>query len=81
MESVPGRSRCTYSSTGNRSLFDLPYRAPVHRRLGEIHGRSGNLSAAAEHYRRFVDLWERADSSLQPQVAMVRTRIASLARN
>jgi tetratricopeptide (TPR) repeat protein/tRNA A-37 threonylcarbamoyl transferase component Bud32 len=48
-------------------------------RLGELYEAKGNKTKAGEYYRRFVDLWSRAEPDLQPKVAEVRRRIARLA--
>lgn len=58
-----------YAASGNRSLYDLPYRAPVQLRLAGLLEREGDRRAAAAAYRRFVALWEGADPELQPLVA------------
>jgi tetratricopeptide (TPR) repeat protein len=57
---------------------DSRRRAEVHRRLGELYEAKGAKREAAEQYRRFVDLWARADANLQPQVAEVRQRLEQL---
>ena len=66
-----------YTATGSRSLYDLPYRAPIQLRLGALHDRAGDRPRAAEAYARFFALWRRADAELQPQVASARARITA----
>ena len=50
------------------------------RRLGELYAAKGDRTHAVEHYTAFADLWKNADSALQPQVAEVRKKLASLGR-
>ena len=52
--------------------------ARVLRRLGELHDSLGNREKARDNYSRFVDLWEKADPELQPQVKAVRRRLVEL---
>jgi tetratricopeptide (TPR) repeat protein len=57
---------------------DSRWRAQVYRRLGELYEAKGAKGDATEQYRRFVDLWARADPDLQPKVAEVRQRLEQL---
>ncbi len=57
---------------------DSRWRAEVHRRLGELYEAKGAKREAAEQYRKFVDLWARADADLRPQVAEARQRLEQL---
>jgi tetratricopeptide (TPR) repeat protein len=57
---------------------DSRFRADVHRRLGELYEAKGAKREAAEQYRRFVDLWAKADPLLQPKVNEVRARLGRL---
>ena len=50
----------------------------MYRRLGELYEAKGAKGKATEQYRRFVDLWARADPELQRQVADVRQRLEQL---
>ena len=59
-------------------MEDPLWRARVHRRLGELYEARGATRQAMEHYGRFVELWDHADPSLQPQVAEVRSRLGRL---
>lgn len=67
-----------YAASGNRSLFDLPYRAPVRRRMGDLLAGLGDAAGSAESYREFVALWQGADAELRPQVTAIRSRLATL---
>ena len=49
-----------------------------HLRLGALYEAQGNLTKAADHYARFVELWENADAELQPMVQEARRRLAAL---
>jgi tetratricopeptide (TPR) repeat protein len=48
-------------------------------RLGQLYEARGDRVKAVEHYRRFVQLWAKADPELQPRVAEARARIRRLA--
>ena len=61
-----------------RLNLDTRYAARILQRLGELHEAKGNRTKAIEYYGRFVELWRNADPELQPRVAAVRRRIASL---
>ena len=63
----------------NRHNFDAAQKAVRFRRMGELYERQGNVTKAAEYYRKFVELWEHAEPALQPQVAEVRRRLTRLA--
>ena len=56
-------------------LGSVVYKSSRHLRLGEICERLGDTEKAAEHYRRFLALWENCDSRLQPRVAEIRQRL------
>jgi tetratricopeptide (TPR) repeat protein len=70
----------TYFATPyyGRHNMDAAQKAIRLRRLGELHEQQGNIPRAAEYYREFVSLWERADPSVQPQVAEVRRRLSRM---
>ena len=40
---------------------------------------SAHAEKAADHYRKFIDLWKNADAELQPRVVEARRRLAKLA--
>jgi DNA-binding SARP family transcriptional activator/Flp pilus assembly protein TadD len=65
-------------SMAERAAYELVYLAPSHLRQAEIYERRGNRSKAAEHYRRFIELWREADPELQPVVAGARKRLGEL---
>jgi DNA-binding SARP family transcriptional activator len=67
-----------YATLGEVSPFDLPYLAPAHQRQGEILEALGRRDEAVLHYSRMVELWQQADSNLQPVVEQVRQRIGRL---
>ena len=54
------------------------FRAPSHKRLGELYEARNDRQRALTHYRAFVELWKNADPVLQPAVSDVRRRIARL---
>ncbi len=49
------------------------------KRLGELYETTGNVEKAAQRYREFLALWDKADPKLQPKVADVRYRLSRLA--
>jgi tetratricopeptide (TPR) repeat protein len=65
-----------YRSLAQSSIYDLIYLAPSHLRRGEIRDEMGDPDQAAEHYRRFIELWKGCDPELQPMVAEARARLA-----
>jgi hypothetical protein len=46
--------------------------------MGQLYEERDDIDRAVEYYNNFVDLWDEADESLQPQVQDVRNRIARL---
>ncbi len=50
-----------------------------HRRRGEILERLGRTDEALEHYRRFLDLWQKCEPELRPQRNDVKARVEALA--
>lgn len=52
--------------------------APALKRLGELHEQRGQKEQAVGYYVRFLDVYDRADDELQPQVQFVRQRLARL---
>jgi tetratricopeptide (TPR) repeat protein len=61
-------------------IVDGLWRARVHRSLGGLYESRGDVQRAGEQYEQFLDLWQRADPELQPQVREVRARLAGLKR-
>jgi len=73
-------ARRAYEATGNRSLHDLPYRAPIQLRLAGLLERRGDHAAASERYRRFLALSSRADDpERRAQADSARRSLADLA--
>ena len=54
------------------------YHGPVHVQLGNAFERLGHPDSAALHYRRFLELWSRADSAAAPVLGEVRRRLARI---
>ncbi len=52
--------------------------APALKRLGELHEERGQKALAVGYYVRFLDMYDRADQELQPQVESVRRALARL---
>ena len=50
----------------------------THERLGQLYEAKGQTDKAAEHYRKFIELWKNADAELQPRVAAARERLKKL---
>jgi tetratricopeptide (TPR) repeat protein len=67
-----------YGSIAERAAYELVYLAPGHQREADIYARRGQRNLAAQHYRRFIELWSAADPELQPAVAEARERLAEL---
>jgi serine/threonine-protein kinase len=69
-----------YLSTNNfaRAFQDQIFLAGTYKRLGELYDTKGNVEKARLYYTQFVDLWKNADPELQPKVAQVRQRLATL---
>lgn len=55
-----------------------PQFALAHRLYGRVSEAGADTAAAIKHYERFVELWDDAGGSLQPQVAEVRDRLRLL---
>jgi tetratricopeptide (TPR) repeat protein/tRNA A-37 threonylcarbamoyl transferase component Bud32 len=52
--------------------------AGSHERLGQLYDAKGQNDKAAEHYRKFIELWKNADPELQPRVAAAKDRLRTL---
>jgi len=50
----------------------------THERLAELYHARGDAENARRHLARFVELWEGADSVLQPRVERARERLSAL---
>jgi hypothetical protein len=62
-----------------RQGMDASTKPLMLKRLGELYEGKGNVVKAAEYYREFIELWERAEPRLQPKVSEARRRLARLA--
>jgi DNA-binding SARP family transcriptional activator/TolB-like protein len=67
-----------YAASGETPLDQLGYLAPAHLRQAEVYEKLGEKQKAAEHYRRFVELWEGCDPELRPMVEEARRKVAAL---
>jgi tetratricopeptide (TPR) repeat protein len=68
-----------YTNGPERNLgTDQNWLAASHRRLGELYEARGDEAKAAEHYRKFIALWEKADPELQPLVVGARKKLITL---
>ena len=67
-----------FGSIAERAAYELVYLAPAHRHQAEIYERRGQRELAAQHYRRFIDLWSGADAELQPRVKEARERLEKM---
>jgi tetratricopeptide (TPR) repeat protein len=54
------------------------HRPVLHRRLGELYARRGDVAGAERHLNAFVMMWRNADAQLQPQVEAARHQIMML---
>ena len=57
---------------------ELYYRAPAHLLRAEIQQRLGNKEEAAEHYSRFLALWQACDQPLRPVVEGARAQLVRM---
>jgi hypothetical protein len=56
-----------------------PFLQPMfNERLAQLYEAKGNRVKAAEHYRKFIELWKNADPELQPRVQDARERLRRL---
>ncbi len=60
-------------SVGQAAVGEVPLRAPVHLEMARIHQRLGDEVRAADHYARFVELWE-SSVTFGPLVEEARRR-------
>ena len=77
---IAALERYLASTNVSRINADTWFRAPAHKRLGELYEAKGDAKRAATQYAAFVDLWKNADPDLQPKVAEVRARLERLRR-
>jgi len=79
-----GRSREAlgwFASLGDLQRYEIAYVAPAHLRRAQIHERLGEHQEAAEHYARFIELWQDCDPELRPIVEEAERRLAALAES
>lgn len=67
-----------YAGFAEGGIHDLAWLAPAHLRSAGILERIDRPDEAAEHYRRFIELWAEADADLRPEVERARRRLADL---
>ncbi len=67
-----------YEHIAETSIFELVYLPIARFRLAQMYEARGDDVRARESYERFVDLWESADSALQPRVDEARAAIQRL---
>jgi len=70
-----------YGSFGEHTLYDLPYQAPAHFEMGRLLEAAGDSSAAAGHFRRFIEMWSDADQEFQPLLLEVSERLSLLGQD
>ncbi|MBI4419767.1 MAG: tetratricopeptide repeat protein [Gemmatimonadetes bacterium] len=58
--------------------WDSGLRWLINRRLGELYEARGDREKAADYYNRLLEQWKDAEPELQPVIADVKTRLASL---
>jgi len=66
----------SFPNTGNEVI----YLAPSHLRLAEIYEHLGERGKAADHYSRFIELWQHCDPELRPTVEDAKSRLAVVVR-
>jgi hypothetical protein len=67
-----------YASIAQRSSDELVYLAPAELGQAEIYDHQGDRAQAAEHYRRFVQVWPAPESELVPVIESAHSRLAEL---
>ncbi len=67
------------STSRFRNAVDWRELPPLLVRLGDINAEKGDRAKAAEYYQKYIDLRREADPVLQPQVAEVKKKLASVA--
>lgn len=75
----PQEALAFFTSLGDGSVYDLPFLAPAHLRVAALLEELGQAERAAEHYRRFVELWRDADPEFRPAVEEARRKAAQRA--
>jgi eukaryotic-like serine/threonine-protein kinase len=59
-------------------MVDATWLAHAYVRLGELWEAKGDRAKAAKYYTSFLELWQGADSELQPRVASARRKLAAV---
>jgi tetratricopeptide (TPR) repeat protein len=67
-----------YQSFSQYSVYDLIYHAPAIFKMGAIFEKLGKNELAAQHYDRFVSLWENCDPDFRGKVDEAGSRAAKL---
>lgn len=67
-----------YGAFEYTSAAQLVFASPAHLRRGQINERLGEPRLAAEHYRRFLDLWKDADPVFRPSLMLAEERLRRL---
>ena len=57
---------------------ELAYRAPIHLELARIYDRRGDRERARQQYEAAIQLWSRADPTLEPRLEEARQRLRIL---
>jgi DNA-binding SARP family transcriptional activator/tetratricopeptide (TPR) repeat protein len=73
-----GEALEAYSAVSDYSLDGLMYLPMSHLHRGDIYLQMGDHARAAEHYRKFVELWKDCDPELTPLRAAAEKKIAQL---
>ena len=58
--------------------LDVKHLPHSYRRLGALYEQQGDRTKAIEYYDKFLELREKADAHLQPQVDDVRRQVERL---
>jgi tetratricopeptide (TPR) repeat protein len=66
------------AGTSRLSATDALYLGTTYRRAGELLEDKGDVVNALRRYEQFIELWKDADPLLQPQVTLIRERIARM---
>ena len=67
-----------YENLLGTSSFEVVYLPMMELRGGQIYQRLGEVDRAAEHYRRFVQLWAQCDADLRPLVEEAERQLVAL---
>lgn len=80
-KAIEGYRNILYSAKLGKHYWSF-YRGPLwplaHEQLGYVYLATGNTTEAARHLSAFVELWQEADSDLQPRVEAARKALAKL---